>query len=132
MRRARSVGLVLALTLVTLAASCQPPHLTTQGKVLWTATQISQRVEELQNTAIQANLTGALADGPAVLIVRFTVSAQKTLQALPEGWQASLVMGWAEMKKLLPPVIQASPALAAAIGAVDVILGTALEVPSGE
>jgi hypothetical protein len=116
--------LLASLSLSLTAASCNPPPtLTTRGKVLWTATQIEQRVGELQNTVIQMEVTGALPEKIALLIVTCTVSVEKTLRDLPLGWQQMIITAWTDMKRLLPPAWATNPALAAAFAAVDVILG---------
>lgn len=114
---------LIIIGLLAYGASCRPPGLTTVGQQYWTAAQIAQRIAELQNATIQANTTGAVADGPAILIVKFTVAAQKTLQTVPEGWQATVTKGWSELKKAVPLEVQSNPIVAAAFGAVDAILG---------
>ncbi len=121
MRPRRSLALAVALVLMS---ACADKLVITSpaGRQAYTANQIAQRVGELQNTVIQAELTGAIPESAALIIVRFTVSAEKTLQTVPAGWQATVMAGWAETKKLVPPEVQASPILAAVWGAVDVIL----------
>lgn len=111
---------VLAL-LLTVPACHAPVTITTpQGQAAYTADQIGQRVNELENSAISAQGNGSLDLATAKLIVNFCVSADKTLAQAPAGWQAIVGKAWSELKTKLPP--QSNPLVQTAISAVDAAL----------
>lgn len=116
---------ILALVLAVTCSACipvPPVSLSPQGKTAYTADQIVQRVNELENAAIQANSAGGLDTNVARVIVSFAVAADKTLKATPQGWQVTIETGWAEVKRQLPMIT--NPALAVVIGAMDSIVAT--------
>lgn len=102
---AKSLPLVLlAAAVLTFSACHAPVTITTpQGHAAYTADQIVVRVNELQNAAIAANQQQALPLATTRAIVEFCVGADKTLAALPSGWQASLLAAWTSTKASLPP-----------------------------
>lgn len=110
------------LVLSLLSAGCHAPTTvqTPQGKIAFTADQIAIRVGELQNTAIQANATGALPEATTRTIVTFCVQAAMVLQSAPGGWQAIVANSWKAAKIQIPP--QTNPAIIAAMSAVDAVL----------
>jgi hypothetical protein len=100
-----------------------PSSVTTPaGKTAYTADQIVQRVNELQNAAIQAQQTGGLSEPTTAIIVRFCVSAAQTLKATPAGWQQTVLTAWTTAKSQLPAKNVSNPAIQAAIAGVDVVL----------
>lgn len=107
-----------------LMPACAPPVsvVTPQGQAAYKADQIVTRVNELQNAAIAANTSQQLSTDATRLIVEFCVGADKTLAQTPNGWQATVTIGWASLKASLPVIT--NPAVLAAIGAVDVLLGS--------
>lgn len=116
--------LLLVLTLA-LAPACvhPPPTVTTQaGKTAFTADQIVQRVNELQNATIAAEASKDLPTPTARVIVTFCVDADKTLQTTPAGWQATVLHAWGLAKGQIGPV--ANPAIAAALSAADVAIAS--------
>lgn len=118
----KPILLALLLLGTPLATGCHPPAtiVTDPGKRAYTADQVVVRVNELQNAAIAANANGSLPEATTRTIVEFCVSADQTLAATPQGWQATLTAAWAETKAKLPPIT--NPAITAAISAVDVVL----------
>lgn len=111
----------LLLCLVLLTPACHAPVTVTtpQGKIAYTADQIVQRVNELENAAIKANGAGQLPLVQTRTIVEFCVAADKTLAATPSGWQATVRTAWAATRAQIPTT---NPAIAAAVTAVDVVL----------
>lgn len=112
----------LVLGLALLAPACHTPVSvqTPAGQVAYTADQIVLRVNELQTAAIQAQATGGLSEATTRRIVQFAVAADKTLKDTPAGWQVTVATAWKETKAALPAITD--PAVAAAMGSVDVVL----------
>lgn len=113
---------LLVLMLSGLSACAHPTFQSPVGQKAYTADQIVVRVNELENAAIAANTSKALSDDATRPIVEFCVAADKTLAATPNGWQATLETAWTAAKAKIGTV--SNPAVMAAIGAVDVILGS--------
>ena len=114
--------LILALGL-SLSACAHPStaNLSPAGHVAYTADQITARVNELENSAIAANASGALDLHTTRTLVEFSVKADQTLAATPSGWLATVTAAWQAAKASLSSVT--NPALVAAMAAVDVVLG---------
>ena len=118
----RSVLLVCVLLSAT-ACVHRPPTITTpQGNVAFTADQIVQRVNELQNAAISAEANHAIPTATARLIVTFAVDANKTLAATPDGWQKTVSTAWQQAKGSIGAIT--NPTVAAAMNAVDAALAS--------
>lgn len=128
MKPMKALVLVALLTLSSLSAACHAPVtiVTPAGKAAYTKDQIVVRINELENTAIQAAGTGGLPMAQAKTIVRFTVSADKAIKASAKGWAAAVTSLWTDAKKAFatatPPIT--NPAVNAAIGAVDLVLAS--------
>ncbi len=95
--------IIFALGVIVGASGClgltPPPTLQSpQAKAAWTADQVLTRVEELQNTAIDLNLTGKLSDATADAIVTWTGTSARSLKKAPQGWVAALGPTWATLK----------------------------------
>lgn len=116
----------LVLLLCLLAPACAPPvTLTTpQGQTAYRADQVVLRVNELQNAAITAERGGAIPTATTRRIVQFCVAADKTLAATPAGWPATVLALWRATKADLPPATFQQPPLAAALSAVETLLGS--------
>lgn len=121
---------VLWAVLAILATSCaHPSSITTpQGQVAYTADQIVQRINELQNAAIAANQTlnkdgsKGLPDATTRAIVTYcTTVALPTLKATPAGWQQTVVTGWTALKGQIR-VDLSNPLIASVISSVDLVL----------
>ena len=107
---ARREAFVLMAFLGILALTCFacPPPATVQtpaGKTAFAADQVLQRVEELQNAAIAANVTidaktglPGLSTSTTRAVVTYCVAAAKTLKASPAGWQATVTTGFSELR----------------------------------
>jgi hypothetical protein len=108
-----------------LCSACHAPVTITtpQGQTAYKADQVVVRVNELMNTAIQANAGNALPTDTTRTIVEFCVGADKTLAAAPAGWQASVQAAWLATKPKLAGIT--NPAVVAAMSAVDVVLAVA-------
>ncbi len=115
----RLVVLVLALTV----SGCVPKSLAPEAKPAYAADQIVLRVNELQAAAIQANaaVPPALSEAQTRVIVEFTVSADRTLAAVPQGWYATVRAAWLEARKKLADQVK-NPIVSAAMDAVDAVL----------
>lgn len=86
--------------------ACAPPPptiVTPEGKVAYTALEIAKRVGNLQDATIAANTSGGLADRFAIPIVEYTNSALRILRETPDGWRETVVTGYQELLKRLPP-----------------------------
>ncbi len=114
--------LLLCLALLSLPA-CAPKTITDpQARVAYTASQIVQRVNELQNAAISANAGGALSLPATRLIVLFCVQADKALKDVPSGWQLTVQHSWADLKRQLPTITDRT--IIGILNTVDVALAT--------
>ena len=118
----RRVVLLLAFLSVPACVHQPPTIITPQGHVAFTADQIVQRVNELQNAAIAAEANQALPTKTARLIVTFCVDADKTLAATPQGWQKTVATAWAQVKSDVGVIPNAT--IAAAMNAVDAALAS--------
>jgi hypothetical protein len=115
---------VFALTLAPACARHMPLNLTPQAQAAYKADQVAQRIGELQDTAIALNRATpqVLTDKDAVTVVTFTVSALKTIKAAPDGWQATVLAAYTQLKAALPPNTRTS--LATVFSTVDAVLAT--------
>lgn len=129
---------LLLFTLITVLGltGCMKTPVTVvtpQGKTAYSATQILQRVGELQSTAIQAESSKAIPTPVARIIIQYCVNAENVLKATPAGWQATVTAAWQQAKGQLPPGMTGNPAWSAAIAAVDLVLaatgGTSINLP---
>jgi len=125
--------LALLVALVFLATACHPPITITtpQGKVIYAANEVAKRVELLQTAAIAGEAEGTLPTDVARVFVQFSVSAAKTLQALPAGWGTTVAVAWGEAKQQIPLKYLNSPTVATAVMAVDTVLAIWLPVSTG-
>lgn len=111
---------IICIALASGACSRPATIVTPQGRAAFTADQIVLRLTELERAAIQANAAGGLDVNTTRLIVRFTVSAERTMQQAPQGWQPTVIAAWNEVKRALPPI--GNPAITAALTAIDLVL----------
>jgi len=110
------------LVALFLVGCTHNPNVTTPaGKANQAALAISTRVGELQEAAISANASGGLSDADAVTVVKFTVAAQKTLKATPDGWRVTVQTGYTAMKLALSQSVKTK--LAVALATLDALLG---------
>lgn len=115
------VALLLSVTTAPGCASGRPPNLSPAADAAYTADQVVIRINELMNAAIAAHAQNALPTNATRTIVKFAVAADQTLADVPAGWQATVRAAWLATKKQLPA--QTNPAILAAMGAVDLVLG---------
>ncbi len=102
---------------------CAPKTVQTPaGQAAYTADQVLHVVAALQQSAIDASAKGLIPDQQAVAIVSATVDIEKTLKAVPTGWQTTVRTAWTALKARLTP--QASQTLQATLLAVDAALAT--------
>lgn len=120
-RKALRLGLLAVLLLVTPGCHAPVTITTPQGQAAFKADQVVVRVNELQSAAIKAEAGGGLSTSLTRVIVTFAVGADKTLAAAPDGWQSAVRAAWLDAKKQLLTVT--NPAVLAAMGAVDLVLG---------
>lgn len=111
----------LVFVLVFACSACiqPPPNLTPQAQVAFSADQVVQRVNELENAVIQANSSGALSTNATRVIVEFCVTSDQTLKSAPVGWQATITTAWNSLKAQSDFPKNPSPSLAAIIGTFD-------------
>ena len=116
--------LIPVLCAIILWTGCAAPAtiVTPQGQAAYTADQIVTRINELQNVAIAAEQAKSVPTDTVRVIVSFCVGADKTLAAVPSGWQATVYQAWQASKNQIPPAQLANPAIVAAVSAVDVAL----------
>lgn len=100
----------IAIALVFAVAGCAakriPADATPRHRALYYADQAAIRVIELQSAAIAANEAGSLDDKSAVIIVKFTVAAQKTIKEIPDGYLAALSAGYVAVKEQLSQAVK--------------------------
>jgi hypothetical protein len=118
----RIMNMVLLVVGLVVTTACQRPAtiVTPEGKIAYSADMVAVRVNRLQAVAIEAEKTGGLPTATTRIVVEYAVSANKTLQATPAGWQATVVAGWAQAKGKLPAITNLG--VQAAVDAVDVVL----------
>lgn len=112
--------LALALMLALVVGCAPKTVLTPKGKAAYTADQVLKVVVGFQNAAIQANQQAKLDDATAVAIVQTCVSIERTLGAIPDGWEVIVKTFWAELKTKIPPAD--AQRLSGFIQAVDVAI----------
>lgn len=107
-------------------AACRPPASiqTEPGKQAWYASQVLQRVAEVQDLAIRLNATTppVLSTNTTRTIVQFTVSAAKILKEMPEGWAKVVLASFNEVKLKLPPDAMANPSLQTGLAVLEALL----------
>lgn len=116
------IPFVVATTLAMTACAPPPTIQTEPGKRAWQANQVLQRVEELQETAIQAEASGALPTATAKVIVQFTVTAAKTCQAYQQGWEKALAAAYTSAKAQIPASVLTKSEVAFALGMIEGII----------
>lgn len=88
------------------SAACKPPASiqTEPGRQAWYASQVLQRVSEVQNIAIQLNSTTppTLSTNTTRIIVQFCVSSAKVLKEMPQGWAKVVLAAFNEAKAQIP------------------------------
>jgi len=119
-------GAVVATGLAFTSAACAhtPPNLTPEAQAAFKADQVLVRVGELQDAAIALNKTTppALSDRDAVMVVRFTTLAMKTIHDVPSGWKVTVVNAYTTLKQNLPPASKTQ--LAAVFDTIDLLLAS--------
>lgn len=114
-------GALLSAALVSVT-SCAPKSIQTPaGRAAYSADQVVLRIGELQTATIDANRGGALSDAIAIKVVRFCVDANKTLKAVPSGWQPTVATAYHQLRAELTDRDRQSIALY--IAALDALLG---------
>jgi hypothetical protein len=87
-----------------LVIGCTPPTSVTTpvGKTAYTADQLVNSLGIFQDAAIGANSQKILSDNSTRLIVTYVKSAVTVIKASPNGWQATVAAGLAQLQKDLP------------------------------
>lgn len=98
-------ALIVMLLSAAAAAGCAPKVVppTEKAKAAYTATQVSLRVNELQDVIIELHKTKEIPTTHARTIVQFCVDANFVLREAPNGWQSQVLAAWDQTKKRLPP-----------------------------
>jgi hypothetical protein len=129
-RRYRGVLAAVALCGLLAAPGCAGKHVqgeTPRAEAALQADAVVVRINELQAAVIQACgigptcQPGSLDTGLARRIVQACLDARTTLKAVPDGWRASVKAGWTAARAQFGPV--ANPAILAALGAADTVIG---------
>jgi hypothetical protein len=119
----RAILPFVVLTTLALTACAPPPTVQTEpGKRAWQAGQVLQRVEELQEAAIQAEASGAIPTATARVIVKFSVAAAQTCKAYPQGWEQTLATAFKEAKAQLPASVLAKSEVSFTMGILEGII----------
>lgn len=123
--RMLAVGLVIAMlgSGALFSAGCAPknaPDLTPSAKAAYTATQVIERLQNLQNAAIQAEAQKQLDTPTTRIIVTFTRDTTRVLKETPAGWQATVLKAWDQVKRDVPSA--ALPTVQVYWSAVDIAL----------
>jgi hypothetical protein len=127
-----TVGLLGGVVPFTTTACHAPVTITTpQGQVTYTANEVAKRVESLQATTIKAEEGKLIPTDVARLIIKFTVSAAKTLKETPNGWGQTVAIAWAETKMQIPLKYLNEPVIQVAVMAVDTALSLWIPAPGG-
>jgi len=116
-------GIVVATMVACLAGSaCHHPItiVTPAGQAAWTKDQVVVRINEIETTTIQAAGTGGMPMATARQIVRFTVAADRIMQASDNGWKPALIAAWVEAKRSIP--VTTNHAVATAIASIDLVI----------
>jgi len=97
--RSRAASLVVVCFYLSLGASC-PVHPEADARAAQYASEVVLRLGDLQAAAITANTMTpkGLSDQDAILVVRFTVSASRTIKMAPYGWLPTVRAGYEEVK----------------------------------
>lgn len=107
-------------------AACRPPDSiqTEPGKQAWYASQVLQRVSEVQNIAIKLNETvpPTLSTNTTRIIVQFCVSSAKVLKEMPNGWAKTVLVAFNETKKQLPQEALSNASLQSALAVLEGLL----------
>lgn len=109
-KRSANRGAKLLLPFVIFGAlsvaACRPPASiqTEPGRQAWYASQVLQRVSEVQNSAIQLNSTTppSLSTNTTRVIVQMCVSSAKVLKEMPNGWAKVVLASFNETKAQIP------------------------------
>lgn len=109
-------------------AACKPPASiqTEPGRQAWYASQVLQRVQEVQNIAIRLNATTppTLSTNTTRIIVQFCVSSAKVLKEMPEGWAKVVLAAFNETKAQLPADALTNTSLQSALAVLEGLLVT--------
>lgn len=91
----RTKRIAAYLIVLALVAGCVPKNITTEtGKKYYTANQIAIRINQLQTLVINLETQKILSVDTTRVIVRFCVTANTTLQQVPEGWGKTIYVLW--------------------------------------
>lgn len=115
-------ALPLAIVIALMVGACGPQtvNLTPEGKAIYTAGQVVERLQNLQNAAIQAHDQKQLDTNTTRIIVLFTVDAARVLKETPGGWYPAVSTAWAQVKRDVPQA--ALPTIQVYWGAIDAVL----------
>jgi len=115
-------GIVVAMVACLAGSACHHPLtiVTPAGQTAWTKDQVAVRINEIETSTIQAAGTGGMPMATARQIVRFTVGADRILQASDNGWKPALIAAWVEAKKSIP--VSTNHAVTTAIAGIDLVI----------
>lgn len=107
-------------------AACRPPASieTEPGRQAWYASQVLQRVAEVQDLVIRLNSTTppVLSTNTTRIVVQFCVSSAKVLKAMPEGWAKVVLAAFNEFKMKLPEDAMTNTSLVTALAVLEALL----------
>lgn len=118
------IPFIVLLALGTVA--CGPPKTvqTEPGKRAWYASQVLQRVGELQSIAIDLEAKQIMTTAQARYVVEYCVLTARTLKNAPEGWEKVALEGYRAFCAKLPVAVTTNPSLATAFAVLDALLVT--------
>jgi hypothetical protein len=85
------------------------------GKTAYTANEIVKQIGEFQTLVIDLSDKGTIPVASARQIVFWTVASIKTIKATPDGWQATIKVGYTTIR----PKIADIPAIASWVPIID-------------
>lgn len=119
----RRALLTCAMLILMFIVACAPKGMTDpQARALFSANQISLRIERLSKAVADAEATGGIERNDARTIITFALAAHKTLAATPAGWFQTVKTAWDQVKAAVPADRLKNPAVQTAWAVVDAFL----------
>jgi hypothetical protein len=116
----------ILLFVVLVVTACTPPSgvVTEPGREAFSADQVLERVERLQNAAIAAHKAGQLPTDTARAIVFATVQIAEFADAAQKDWRAMVRQAWVQARTEIPVLKEERFKLY--VVAIDTLLGVLL------
>jgi len=117
----------ILLFVALVVTACKPTPvlvITEAGKEAWTADQVLERVERLQNAAIALHKAGELPTDTARAIVFATVQIAEFADAAQQDWRAMVRQAWVQARTDIPVLNEER--FKVYVSAIDTLLGVLL------